>query len=311
MGGFRFIFIFILLLVLDGCNSSEEKKSLSTILPKNTLSKTENPRNISQEFKDYWFSGNAEITSYHLKQERYNEIREGTAVTIFVTEDFSPDAQVKTNQISEKNISVLKLNFTKNFNTGIYPYSIMNSIFSPISTTGHAIKLSNSVQEWCGQVYIQLNNKKEFEIQEHSYFEGEGDQKFILPKTWLEDELWNIIRINPEGLPTGDLKVIPSLEYIRFRHIEPKEHNAFANLKQGDSLTVYTLNYPDLQRQLKLFFKNNFPYEIEKWEELNGSVKNDTLRLLTTATKIKRMKLDYWNKNRNEYASLRDSLGLN
>lgn len=306
----RYIFISILILFLGSCNSSDEKNTSKETTSKITTSGKENPRNISKEFKDYWFSGRSEITSYQLMQERYSEIREGTAVTIFVTEDFLPDAQVKANHISEENIPVLKLNLTKKFNTGIYPYSIMNSIFSPISTTGHALKLSSSVQEWCGQVYMQLNNRKEFEIQEHSYFEGEGDQKFTLPKTWLEDELWNLIRINPEELPTGDLKIIPSLEYIRLRHVKTKEYNAFANLKQGDSITVYTLNYPDLQRQLKLFFKNNFPYEIEKWEEVNGSDKNDTVRLRTTATKLKRMKIDYWNKNQNEFAPLRDSLGL-
>ncbi len=306
----RYIFISILILFLGSCNSSDEKNTSKETTSKITTSGKENPRNISKEFKDYWFSGRAEITSYQLMQERYSEIREGTAVTIFVTEDFLPDAQVKANNISEENIPVLKLNLTKKFNTGIYPYSIMNSIFSPIPTTGHALKLSSSVQEWCGQVYMQLNNRKEFEIQEHSYFEGEGDQKFTLPKTWLEDELWNLIRLNPEELPTGDLKIIPSLEYIRLRHVKTKEYNAFANLKQGDSITVYTLNYPDLQRQLKLFFKNNFPYEIEKWEEINGSDKNDTVRLRTTATKLKRMKIDYWNKNQNEFAPLRDSLGL-
>ncbi len=271
---------------------------------------TKTSRNISTEFKDYWFDGKAEITSYKLMQERYGEIREGTAVNIFVTEEFLPEEQVKANTSSTTNSLVMKLNQMKNFNTGIYPYAIMSSSFSPISTTGHALKISNSVQEWCGQVYMQLNNRDDFEIEAHSYFEGEADQKLSLQKTWLEDELWNLIRINPEELPTGDLSVIPSFEYIRLRHKEIKEYKAFANLKPGDSITVYTLNYIDLQRQLQLFFKSRFPYEIEKWEEVNVSKQNDTLRLRTTATKRNRMKIDYWNKNRNEFTHLRDSLDL-
>lgn len=306
----NYTLLFILLIFISGCNSSEEKNTPTEVATKSIDLQPTTPRNISTQFKDYWFDGQAEITSYQLMQERYGEIREGTAVTIFVTEDFLPDAQVKANNSSEKNILVMKLNQMKNFNTGIYPYSIMSSSFSPISTTGHALKISNSVQEWCGQVYMQLNNRKNFEIEAHSYFEGEADQKLSLTKTWLEDELWNLIRINPEELPTGDVTVIPSFEYIRLRHKEVKEYKAFANLKQGDSITVYTLNYPDLQRQLKLFFKNRFPYEIEKWEEVNVAKQNDTLRLRTTATKLKRMKTDYWNKNRNEFAPLRDSLDL-
>ena len=310
MDYFRFFPLFVILMLLSGCNSSEEKSDSQKISAKKKAAVTATPRNISKEFKDYWYSGTAEITSYSLMQERYGEIREGTAVNIFVTEDFLPDAQVKANNASEENISVMKLNQMKNFNTGIYPYSILTSTFSPIATKEHPLKITNSVQEWCGQVYMQLNNRENFEIESHSYFQGEADQKLSLPKTYLENELWNLIRINPEELPTGDVMIIPSFEYLRLRHKEIKEHNAFASLKQGDSITIYTLNYPDLQRQLMLFFSSTFPYEIEKWEEVNAADQNDTLRLKTTATKLKRIKSDYWTKNRNENLNLRDSLQL-
>lgn len=301
---------FVILTVLGSCNTSGEKGVLQKTSNTAETASTARPRNISKEFKDYWYSGAAEITSYHLLQERYGEIREGTAVNIFVTEDFLPEAQVKANNASAENISVLKLNQMKNFNTGIYPYSIMSSTFSPIAEKGHPLKVTNTVQEWCGQVYMQLNNRKNFEIESHSYFEGEADQKLALPKTFLENELWNLIRINPEELPTGDVMIIPAFEYLRLRHKEIKEHNAFASLKQGDSITVYTLNYPDLQRQVVLFFHSTFPYEIEKWEEINAADQNDTLRLKTTATKLKRIKSDYWTKNKNENLNLRDSLQL-
>lgn len=306
----KLILLLFFLAVLNGCNSPEEKSMTLKISNNIQASKNASPRIISEEFKEYWFNGTAEITSYSLMQERYGEIREGTAVNIFVSEDFLPDVQVKANNSSKENISVLKLNQMKNFNTGIYPYSIMTSTFSPISEKTHPLKITNSVQEWCGQVYIQLNNRNNFEIESHSYFQGEADQKFSLPKTYLENELWNLIRINPEELPTGDVMIIPSFEYLRFRHKEIKEHNAFASLKQGDSITIYTLNYPDLQRQLTLFFNSTFPYEIEKWEEVNAANQNDTLRLKTTATKLKRIKSDYWAKNGNEHLCLRDSLKL-
>ncbi len=310
MNVFKFILPIAVVVLTAGCNTSEEKNISPRIPSKQEKPRPEDARSFSQEFKEYWFSGEAEITSYQLTQERYGEMREGTAVTIYVTEDFLPDEQVKAERISEGNIPVLKLNLTKNFNTGIYPYSIMSSTFSPLSTTGHALKISNSTQEWCGQVYLQLNNREIFELETHSYFEGEADQKFSLPKNWLEDELWNLIRINPEELPTGEISIIPSLEYIRLHHKEIKEYHAFANIKQGDSMTVYTLNYPDLQRQLKLIFRSRFPFEIEKWEEVNGADRKDSLRLQTRGEKIHRIKSDYWNKNRNEFAHLRDSLGL-
>lgn len=305
------IFLISLLIIGVSCDSSEDKKPKPIQSVKSSQLESKNQRTISDEFKEYWQTGKAEITTYQLMQVRYGEIREGQSVTIFVTEDFLPDAQVKANGYSENNIPVLKLNQTKSFNTGIYPYSIMSSTFSPISYSDHAIKTSTSVQEWCGHVYMQLNNRKEFEVESHSYFEGEADQKFNLPKTWLESELWNLIRLNPEELPTGDLMIIPSFEYLRLQHKEIRAYPAFASIKQGENTTVYTINYPDLQRQLIFYFNNRFPYEIEKWEEMNSTDHNDTLRLRTTAIKLKRMKSDYWNQNKNEFSHLRDSLNLN
>jgi len=275
----------------------------------NSIDATEK-RTISEAFSEYWYSGTAEITSYRLLQERYGELREGTAVMVFVTEDFLPEKQVKADTYSEENISVLKLNATKKFLTGIYPYSIMTSSFNPIHHAGHALKVSSSVQEWCGHVYMQLNNRKDFDIMAHSYFEGEADKSFSLSKTWLEDEFWSLIRINPEELPTGKLSVIPAFEAIKLRHKEMKAYPAIARLKQGDSLSSYEIKYPSMQRDVIIYFNSSFPFEIEQWEETNAGWGNDTTRLKTTAVKMHRIKSAYWDKNNNKDLMLRDSLGL-
>ena len=306
-----YLIVSFAVLTIAGCANSE-KDALAVISTESISQKKDSkPRNLTEEFKSYWYAGNAEITSYTLEQARYGELREGTAVTIFVTEDFLPEAQVKADSASEENIPVLKLNTTKNFLTGIYPYSIMTSAFSPVKTEAHAIKITNSVQEWCGQAYAQLNNRKKYEIESHSYFEGEADQEVSLSKSWLENEFWNLIRINPEELPTGDFEVIPSFEYLRLHHKEIKAYPAVLNLKQGDSLSSYKIVYPDLQRELTIYFSSDFPYEIEKWEEtaLSGFGSN-AKALTTTATKLKRIKTAYWRQNGLEDVVLRDSLGL-
>ena len=273
--------------------------------------KEERSRKITSEFKAYWYAGKAEITSYSLSQERYGELREGTAVTVFVTEDFKPQEQVKADRYSNKNVPVMKFNGTKKFLTGVYPYSIMTSAFNPVQKDKHALKIANSVQEWCGQVYMQLNNREQFEFRSHSYFESEGDQSFNLEKTWLEDEIWNRIRINPEELPTGDISMIPAFESLRLRHKQARSYEATASLKQGDSLSIYEIKYPSLGRDLIIYFNSSFPFEIEKWEETNVGWRATDTRLTTTATRIKRIRTDYWTKNSNSDISLRDSLGLN
>ena len=105
------------------------------------------PRPVSPEFKKYWYAGVAELTSYSLSQARYGELHDGHAVLVYVTEPFDPVGQVKADRPDSTSVSVLKLNRSKKFLTGIYPYSIMSSIFYPVADNQHALKLSTSVQE--------------------------------------------------------------------------------------------------------------------------------------------------------------------
>jgi hypothetical protein len=103
----------------------------------------------------------------------------------FVTEDFSKSKQVKLDRpeaAGADRLPVLKLNLVKKFNTGIYPYSLMLSVFSPvdISASTHAVKTVASVQEWCGMTFTQINNKNgKYETTWNSYFESEGDGQEI------------------------------------------------------------------------------------------------------------------------------------
>jgi len=273
----------------------------------NTIATSTAPeqRNLSQEWKDYWYAGKAEITSYKLSQSRYGELRDGTAALIFVTEEFLPDAQVKANRQGAENIPVLKLNFTKNFITGIYPYSVMNSTFYPVKDKMHALKVSQSMQEWCGHIYTQLNNREQFEIKSHSYFEGQADKEFTLDKSILENELWTQLRIDPKALPVGNIEVIPSLEFIRMNHGELKPYKVEATRTD----TTYTLHYPEIERTLVITYNGAFPYEIEKFEETTKDRRTGK-PTTTTATKIKTIKSPYWGKNSVADEKIREELGL-
>lgn len=311
--------LFVVLLTLvtvwfESCkeNSETRSKELASHVEEVDMASARTPKKpISEAFKKYWYAGEAEITSYRLEQARYGELREGTAVLIFVTEPFLPDVQVKADKSSSDNVSVLKLNATKKYLTGIYPYSIMSSTFYPVGDNQHALKTSFSAQEWCGHVYSQINNRELFELTSHSYFEGEADQNFTLPKTVLENELWNKIRINPQGLPTGSIEVIPSLEYIRLGHKEVKAYQAKGELTEENGIMTYTLNYPELERTLTINFSSEFPYTIESWAETFKSGFGPKAQMLTTkATKIKQLKAPYWRQNSNKYTALRDTLGL-
>ncbi len=271
-------------------------------------------------FGDYWYQGKAEITSYEMEQARYGEIRKGHAVLIFVTEDFSKSKQVKLDNPQkdpEDAVKILKLNFVRKFITGIYPYSIMTSVFTPVELSSHpnTLKLSFSSQEWCGNVHTQANHKKNrYEFNSYSYFESEGDAKFELEDAILEDELWTRIRISPDRLPVGNIKIIPSLLSSRLKHFELKVENAFAEkvvIDKKRDLVSYRVNYKNLDRKIQINFINRFPYEIVEWsEEYKSGFGTNPKLLKTKGVKSKTLIIDYWNKNDIEDEDLRKVLGI-
>ncbi len=304
-----FIMVAIAIMALIfGCKKQNDEQYAFAKANENTTTTSINEkpvRNLSQEWKDYWYAGEAEITSYSLKQSRYGEEREGTAALIYVTEDFLPEIQVKADARAESNIPVLKLNATKKFVTGIYPYSLMTSTFYPVKNEMHALKIAQSMQEWCGHTYTQLNNRSDFELVSHSYFQGEADIEKKLPKTYLENQVWTQLRIDPTQLPTGNFKMIPDFAYAAMKHKEIKPYEVTAILRPSS----YTIEYLALQRTLVINFTQEFPHTIESWEENYPDTRTGEIRS-TRAVKMKTIKSAYWGKNKNADSTLRQELGL-
>lgn len=285
----------------SGTSSSSDKEPLH-------LMQFETKRD--QKINDYWFNGKAEITSYNLVQARYGELREGEAVTIFVSEPFSPNKMTKADQAYSDNVSVLKCNFTKRFNTGIYPYSLMSSTFFPFEHAQYSPKVSMSMQEWCGHVYMEMQNKKDFQLTIHSYFEGETAQ-LSMKKAALEDDFWSKIRLNPSAIEEGNFKVIPSFFYIRLMHKEPKAYACSISKKEDGEFEILHLTYPELKRSLSIRYQKAFPHAIESWKESypDGFGPNAAI-LETSGTKIKSIRSDYWNRHDNADLGMRKELGL-
>ena len=296
----------VIALTLLSCSQSTQSQKLGS-----AQKRSEVLSGLSDEFRSYWYDNKAEITTYNLEQARYGEVRKGHATLIFVTEDFQPKSQVKADNPDEESVPVLKLNATKKFATGIYPYSIMQSTFFPVANSGHALKVSASIQEWCGQTYIQMNNRSQWDVTGFSYFESEGDQSYSVPKVFTENELFTQLRIDPKSLPTGNFECIPSLDFCRLKHIEVKPYPAEGSLlKEGVGYT-YVMDIPDILRKLVISFHDTFPYEIEAWREIYVSgFGNSAKQITTVARKKKQIRSPYWTQNSTQYSPLRDSIGL-
>ncbi|WP_116125900.1 hypothetical protein [Lewinella sp. IMCC34183] len=271
------------------------------------------PSVFSGELGPYWYRGEAELSVYDLEQARYGELREGEAVLIQVTEPFLVGRQVKDEGggTGEASTTVLKTNLIRRFVTGIYDYSLMTSVFTP--TDGQAyprtLKVTTSSQDWCGQSYTQLNQAggAEWRMQLRSYFEREGDRDERLEADFLEDEVFNRIRIGGE-LPTGEFAVVPATGYLLMTHQEYRAYPARATVEPGgDSLRVYSLTYPDLDRELTVTYDLAPPYVIREWTETYPS--RD--QRLTTTAKLRAQKTEpYWSENANADLPLRAELGL-
>jgi hypothetical protein len=173
----------------------------------------------AEDFWKYWGDGKAELAGYRLTQPRYGARRSGTAVLIFVTEEMSDSLRVKADPGKHPAADVypvMKLNEVRDFQTGIYDYNVMTSVFARVLPGWPVAKVSFSSQEWCGHVYHQLLPRAEAVAGvSHSYFDGEADGSETLPfprDGVYEDALpillrgWGMFYLKP-----GESRLVPFL----------------------------------------------------------------------------------------------------
>ena len=270
-------------------------------------------------FSAYWYPNGAELSRFDLRQARYGEYHTGDAVMVFVTEALNRHTQIKADRPGPQNIPVLKLNAVRKFQTGIYPYSTMTSVFSPLetnTTTLLPLKISTSVQEWCGHVFMQLNREEAgWHFVLRSYFESDGDRDDRFDPVFPEDALWNLIRIAPSRLPQGAVTILPGTLFSRLEHRRLQPQRAQVRLQassrqgaEGKDLLQYTLSMPDVPRRLVIWFEAVFPHRIEGWEE-HGRTPSGKV-MVTRAHRTHLLMLDYWNHHANRDRALRRRLGL-
>jgi hypothetical protein len=194
----------------------------------------------ADDFWAHWGDGRAEMNGYRLTQPRYGEKRRGTAVLIFVTEDFSDSLRVKADPGKHPKSDVypvLKLNAVRDFQTGVYDYNVMTSTFARVSRGWPVVKVSFSSQEWCGHVFHQiLPRAGRIAGTRHSYFDGEADGAF-------EDALpillrgWGTAYLEPGE--TRTVPFLPSLLRSRLDHKPLRWGTArIARARQASSVNV-------------------------------------------------------------------------
>jgi hypothetical protein len=259
----------------------------------------------AEDFSDHWHDGRAEINGYRLLLGRYGEQRSGYAVLIYVTEPFSRSRRVKVNDHTENpddTIDVLKLNLVRDFQTGMYDYNTMVSVFSR-SSDFDPVKISFTSAEWCGHVYAELLfDPDKVRVHNFSYFEGESATLLLpLPQGAVsEDNLFILLRglrgdyLGPGESRTVDL--IPGVFFSRLAHtpldpveakIERRENPVDITVPAGDfSAMVYDVEVQE--RKGEFFIEAAYPHRIVRWQ-----LAPDIGAELTGSTRTK-----YWGLNR-------------
>jgi hypothetical protein len=180
-------------------------------------------------FDATWRDGKAELDGYRYTVTRYSRPRTGRAVAIYVTEPFSRSRHVKLDRparIPGDSLDVMKLNLVRDFQTGIYDYHTIVSLFA---TTANfvPIKVAFSASEWCGQVNEELDRSGATLSQRiASYFDGESAERTleIPPGGVLEDELFIQLRgLRAPYLDAGASRTVPFLASPFHRRLAHRE----------------------------------------------------------------------------------------
>ncbi len=168
-------------------------------------------------FGAYWHDGKAELDGYRYTVTRYGQERHGQAMTVYVTEPFSRAKNVKVNDAARNprdTFDVLKMNLVRDFQTGIYDYNTMTSLFVR-SADFDPVKVSFSGTEWCGNVYEELRlDPGRVSQRLTSYFEDESVSRDEprMKDGILEEELFVKLRgLNGEYLRAGESRTVPFL----------------------------------------------------------------------------------------------------
>lgn len=254
----------------------------------------------SSAFWSTWGDGKAEISGYRIVTGRYGAPREGRTVLIYVTEPADRRVWIKDDAgdvPTADRVNVMKLNHILKFQTGIYPYSVMTSVFAPVDgifpERFAPAKITFSAQEWCGSVYQRLIvQPAAFASELRSYFHTEGDRDATVPTppgTLYEDALLIQLRELDGSFAGGkdwSGSIVPSLWSSRKAHaaLQPVDATIVRAdaVRDGLPVTRFTLAYGGVAKTVDI--EKAAPRRVLGWATSDGE----------SASILKTARLPYW-----------------
>ena len=279
-------------------------------------------------FESHWQDGRAELSGYRYHVVRYGESREGQAVMITVTEPFSASKRVKVEDPARNpsdTFEALKMNLVRDFQTGIYDYNTMTSLFVR-SRDFSLVKASFSGSEWCGNVYEELVVDRD-SVREslHSYFEGESGERSLRrpPGGVSEDQLFILLRgLRGDFLRPGEtrsLSLLPGSVGRRLAHrplgwvnatIERSAKSERASVPAGTfQADLYRVKTADSRTGL-FWVERAYPHRIVRWSWSAAAAGVGASEATESAELAGSARLPYWRLHGNGQETYLKSLGL-
>lgn len=268
----------------------------------------------SPEFWDHWGDGRAELSGYRVTLDRYGEARDAELSLIYVTEPHDRRTWVKDDGAEAPDrVEVLKLIRSMHFFTGIYPYNVMASAFSPVDAWTderfQPVRLNLDVQEWCGSVtHRVLPGAGRLRSIRLSYFADEGETR---RETWVpEDTLYEdalLIQLRELDGPFHDGEawegfLVRELWSLRTGHRSiapvPARIDRDDATRDGEPVTRFRLETGDYWRTYDV--ETAPPRRVLAWETSTG----ERAEILGTE------RLAYWTLNARGDEQHRGTLGL-
>jgi hypothetical protein len=192
---------------------------------------------------------------------------------------------------------MLKFNYVRRFQTGIYSYREMMSVFFEQSELQFA-KMTFGSQEWCGQSFKELvnfdgNSSYHF----NTYWDGQGRGSYDVSfpqEIFLYDAL--TVQLRMLEFEEGKSVEIPLLPgQISSKVQKPEISKATVNFLKTETISVTAGNFSCQLVEVVhskgkdlFWFESNFPKRMIKWEGYN----QDSYELLDSKN------LAYWDLNK-------------
>lgn len=248
--------------LIASCSKEPEKKVTDVASPA-----------YDAAFWKTWGEGFAELTSYELRSPR-----QGTAVSIFVSETFANSLRVKSDpNVRDKKdeFPVMKLSLTEG-NQMLQAFVALDGVNN--RPPGVMTKVTWSSQEWGGNLFKEaLLDKDVLRVVSHSYFDGEGDQSLseaspasaVLSEDalmlWARGMAWPVLKAGE----TREVPALLALQKSRFKKGPRDWGKAVLSRTASSTVDIYKAKLSD-GRERVYEVEKTAPFRVLKYSNSEG-----------------------------------------